>query len=168
MNVFITTGTLEFLDLMKKKYSNEKMILMLNNEHALLLHESNGPTVFQSSRKYEVIGSVGMLEHEGFMAFNNIPITEEGRPLFEHQMKNRLTLMGTAVGVKAIRILRPLKSETYIILTLWVNELQFQNWKNSKAYVEAPENNVFDSKSNIFSMPPYVTTYFINKEDKNK
>ena len=57
--------------------------------NSLLLHETAGKTVFQTPRRYEVIGSSGTLQENGYFVFNNIPVTDEGRPIFEHRFKER-------------------------------------------------------------------------------
>ncbi|MFD2443117.1 antibiotic biosynthesis monooxygenase family protein [Bacillus sp. CGMCC 1.16607] len=168
MNIFITAGTLEFLKITQRKFSKENMVLMLNNEHALLVHETNGSTFFQAPRKYEVIDSHGQLNHKGFVAMNNISIADEGKPVFEYQVKNRQRLTESMPGFKAIRFLKPLNSNTYIIFTLWENEKSYQNWKNSNVHSQIPGNGEFNTKSNLFTMPPYITTYFIYTEENSK
>ena len=65
------------------------MIVMHGEGNSLLLHETEGKTVFQTPRRYEVISSSGTLEENGFFAFNNIPVTDEGRPIFEHRFTKR-------------------------------------------------------------------------------
>ena len=48
MNVYITTGTYDFLKKLKDKHSNETIFIMQNGENTLLLHETSGKTVFAS------------------------------------------------------------------------------------------------------------------------
>ena len=43
-------------------------------------------------------------------------------------------------GFKAIRVLRPLEGDTYVILTLWEEEKAFQDWQQSNSYQEAHKN----------------------------
>ncbi|WLR53946.1 antibiotic biosynthesis monooxygenase [Mesobacillus subterraneus] len=167
MNLYITSGTPDFLLKLKEKHSGETMILMNNNQSSLLVHETGKKTVFSSPRKYEVIDSSGSLDHEGFAVFNNIPVTDEGRPLFEDRFLNRPRLIEKEPGFVAIRVLRPLSSNTYIIMTIWENEGAFENWQKSKAYENAHKKRGteagIDARPNIFESASYVSKYYIEK-----
>ena len=172
MNVFITTGTREFLQKVKEKHADQHLFFMGNAEHALLLHETPGKTVFSSPRKYEVVDGRGELKVEGYVVMNNIPVTEEGRPGFEFRFKNRAGLIEKEPGFSALRILRPLNSDTYVILTMWKDQEAFMNWKNSSSFQTAHnkdhknlDNPDFNKK--IFSGSAYVTQYsLISEEDQ--
>lgn len=168
MNVYITSGTADFLMKMKEKHSGETLVLMNNNESAILVHESSGETLFNEPRRYEVIDSAGSLDQAGFAVFNNIPVTDEGRPLFEDRFLNRPRLIENEPGFVAIRVLRPLSSNTYIILTVWKNEGAFEAWQKSKAYEHAHKNRgteagIDSTKPNIFESASYVSKYYIGE-----
>ncbi|MDP4163436.1 MAG: antibiotic biosynthesis monooxygenase [Bacillota bacterium] len=169
MNLYMTTGTFDFLKTIKDKNPEEKMMLMQNGEGALLLHETIGKTVFSTPRKYEVLDSVGELDDNGFVVMNNIPVSEEGRPVFEYRFKNRAGMIEQEPGFVAIRVLRPLSNDTYIILTVWENADAFQNWQNSKAYEKAHEKRGteqgIDAKPNVFSGSSYVTKYIVPENE---
>lgn len=170
MNVYITTGTFDFLQQLKEKHSNETIFLMQNGENTLLLHETEGKTVFSAPRGYEVVDGKGTIEQKGFVVMNNIPVTDEGRPVLEYRFKNRAGLIEKEPGFIAIRVLRPIKSDTYIILTVWEKESDFNKWTNSTAFHQAhPKKD--DAKqvqtappTNIFSGPSYVTKYKLISE----
>ncbi|MBO1912634.1 hypothetical protein J4G37_48520, partial [Microvirga sp. 3-52] len=116
MNIFLTSGTMSFMESVRKRYANEQMIVMHGGGNSVLLHETEGKTVFQTPRRYEAISSSGTLTEDGFFAFNNIPITDEGRPIFEHRFQSQIQDITGEPGFVAFRLLRPLNSETYIIL----------------------------------------------------
>jgi heme oxygenase (mycobilin-producing) len=163
MYLYMTTGTSNFLKIIKEKNPKESLLLMENTEHALLLHETNGPTIFKTSRKYEIFEAVGHLELEkGFVAMNHVPVAEEGKPLFEHHIKKKFGL-----GVNSLRMLRPINSDVYIILTIWENELSFKTWQKTKAYTDAfvgvNSNIGIAAKTNLFSSNPYIATYYIKE-----
>lgn len=169
MYIFITTGTYNFMKKLQEKHTSEKIILMENSEDATLLHETNNKTVFQSPRKYEVIDASGELADHGFVVFNNIPVTDEGRPIFEYRFKGRARAIENTPGFIAIRVLRPLDSDTYVILTQWQDRESFTNWKDSKEFQQAhemkkPEAGV-NKQPHIFSSPSYVTTYIVPHEN---
>ncbi|MDO7486404.1 antibiotic biosynthesis monooxygenase [Peribacillus frigoritolerans] len=107
---------------------------MQNPDTAVLLHETTGKTIFSSPRKYEVVDGKGNLQDHGYVVMNNIPVSEEGRPVFEHRFKNRAGFIENEPGFVALRILRPINSETYVILTIWEKQADFLNWKNSSSF----------------------------------
>lgn len=163
MNTYITYGTINHLQNVKENHPDEKMLIMINEEdQALLLHEANGPSVFNEGRHYEILDQAGNLKESGFAVLNNIPVNDEGRPLFEYRFNNRARTIENETGFVAIRVLRPLNSDTYIILTLWKSEKDFLNWQNSKAYDQAHKkrgtSDGMDQQS-IFPRPSYVTKY---------
>jgi heme oxygenase (mycobilin-producing) len=170
MKIYMTNGTFDFLKTVQNKNSAEKMVLMQDADNALLLHETEGKTLFNEPRSYEVLDSTGSLESRGFIVMNNIPVTEEGRPLFEYRFKNRAGAVENEPGFISIRVLRPLSSDTYVILTQWESEKDFKNWQDSKAYEKAHEKRGTDQgidvqRPNIFARPSFVTTYYIPEAD---
>ncbi|MFE8700265.1 antibiotic biosynthesis monooxygenase family protein [Cytobacillus sp. FJAT-54145] len=170
MKLYITTGTYDFLKKLKDQNSQETIVLMQDGETNLLVHETSGETIFNEPRRYEVIDSSGTIENGGFVVMNNIPVTEEGRPIFEFRFKNRAGLIEQEPGFVGIRVLRPLNSDTYVILTVWENEKSFLDWQTSKAYEKAhekrgTEKGVDQQQPNIFSRPSYVTKLIIPEEE---
>lgn len=169
MNIYMTNGTYDFLARLKEKHSDQTVVLMHEADNALLLHETSGKSFFSAPRKYEVIDSSGELQGAGFAVFNNIPVSDEGRPVFEYRFKNRARLIENEPGFKAIRVLRPLSNDTYIILTLWESEQSFLNWQESKAYEKAhekrgTEKGIDTQQPQIFTSASYVTKYHISAE----
>lgn len=162
--IYITTGTLAYLQTVKEAYANEKMVLLDGGDAAVLVHETEGETVFHEPRRYEVIEAVGELGG-AFVVCNNIPVTEEGRPLFEYRFSQRARLIETEPGFVAIRVLRPLSNDTYIIMTCWEGKEHFENWQRSKAFERAHgkrETAPHEEKQpSIFPRPSYVTKYTV-------
>jgi len=169
LNIYITAGTIDYLTKVKNKYPNENMLLMTaDGESAVILHETSKDTLFNHPRKYEVIDATGSFENATFVVMNNIPVTDEGKPLFEYQFKNRQRQIENQPGFVAIRVLRPLASNTYVIMTLWENQKAFENWKSSesfhKAHKKSAGSNAAQSPA-IFAGPSYTTTYSIAEEE---
>ncbi len=170
MNIFMTSGTPAFMASLRKKHAGELMIVMRGEGNTLLLHETNGKSVFQTPRSYEVIGSSGTFEENGYFVFNNISITDEGRPVFEHRFKGQERTLDAEPGFIAFRLLRPLNSDTYIVMTEWSNITYYTMWKNSSSFkhthfMDQSEAGV-DSTLHIFTSAPSVTTY-IAKENED-
>lgn len=89
MNFYITYGTVDFLKKIAQQHGLEKMLFMKGLDSAILFHETDGKSVFQAPHSYDIIDQSGALEQPGFAVLNNIPVTEEGRSLFETRFKNR-------------------------------------------------------------------------------
>ncbi|KOO47868.1 antibiotic biosynthesis monooxygenase [Viridibacillus sp. FSL E2-0187] len=171
MNIYLTSGTPEFMESLRKKYSNEKMIVLHGSGNSMLLHETEGKSVFQTPRSYEVIDSINELEDKGFFVMNHLPVSDEGRPLFEHRFLSRSHVIESDPGFKAYRLLKPINSETYIVLTEWSGPTSFEAWKVSKAYKDAFENQVAAvgiENRNIFTSKAYVTTYTTAKNEETE
>lgn len=144
-------------------FPNSRLIYMTNGEEAAVLFEAEGSSPVQGFEGYQVLDAVGDINDGYFAVFNNIPVTEEGRELFESRFKNRAGMVEKEPGFAAIRVLRPLGSDTYIILTLWKDEKSFTDWQESQAYGHAhakrgTEDGI-DKRPNIFPRPSYVKTY---------
>ncbi|HYK72025.1 MAG TPA: antibiotic biosynthesis monooxygenase [Pseudoneobacillus sp.] len=170
MKIHITVGTPHFLYKKMQNHSAETMLLMENTEQAVLIHETNGASIFNEPRSFDILASKGQLIHEGFVVMHHFNVTEEGKPLFEYRLKDSLEMLDTQAGLLAIRCLRPLQSRTYMIVTIWDNEGNFQKWKNSKGYEQFQlflyKDSGIDSIPNIFSNPSSISTYYTSaKED---
>lgn len=165
MNFYIGAGTLEYLRKIAENNPDEQMKILTNEEGALLLHETSGESVFKEPRKYTVLDAFGVIGDSGLAAMNYVPVTDEGRPLFEYEIKDQLKQMEARSGFLAVRVLRPLSSsQSYLVLTIWQEEEAFKSWKSSSSYLASfsPANGA-DPKQKIFSSAPYVKTYSINE-----
>lgn len=138
-------------------------IQLQNEEEAVVLYEVEDETILQNAEVYEVLNAVGHIKDGGYAVFNNIPVTDEGRELFESRFQNRAGMVEKEPGFAAIRVLRPLQSDTYTILTLWKDEQSFKDWQESQAYGQAHAKRGttegIDKRPNIFPRPSFVTTY---------
>jgi len=163
MYIYLTSGTPDFMQLLELEHPEETMISLQGEENTVLLHETVESTIFESPRKYEILDQSGELHSKGFFVFNNIPVTDEGRPIFEQRFQNRARAIENEPGFVAIRVMRPLNSDTYIILTEWSEESAFKAWQSSQAYNTAHKkrgtDEGIDKRPNIFAGPTYVKTY---------
>lgn len=172
MKIFLTSGTMDFMESLEKRFSTEHMIVMHGSGTSILLHETAGKTLFQTPRRYEVVDSSGTLQKEGFFAFNHIPVTDEGKPIFEHRFLSHSDTIPTTSGLIAFRLLRPTDSDTYIILTQWTEKKSFELWKKSTFYTflhAKDEAGIgLDKGPHIFSSAPYLTTYKSESDETEK
>lgn len=162
MNIYMTTGTIDFMEKVKDKHAKETIYLMNGGGHTLLLHETEGDSVFQTPRRYEVAGSFGNLSEPGFFAMENIAVSDEGKPVFEHQYKELGSQLQNLPGFIAFRLLRPVGSDTYVVLTEWTEERLYRMWRDSPGYKLSDPNEFLDQGGavmHIFTSAPYTATY---------
>ncbi len=163
MNLYMTTGTYDFMKKLREKHAQDTMVLMQGENTTLLLHETEGKTIFQTPRRYEVVDGTGEFREKGFFVMNNIPVADEGRPVFEHRFKNRAGAIENEPGYIAFRVLRPKGSDTYVVLTEWESPAFYEKWKESQAFAKAHADKPADAsdtpRANIFSGSSYITTY---------
>lgn len=174
MNIYLTSGTYDYL---WKKYENEfsKETLMLmqdiNSDRAILLHESQAPSFFKEPRSYDILFTNGKLENKGFITMNHIPVSDENKPIFEHNTMKYLT-SNTNRNMQAIRFLRPRKGDTYIIFCLWEEKANYIKWKqqpeNANALIGKNNETAWNSSQHsIFNGKPYFVQLTIPDEEKS-
>lgn len=168
MKIYITSGTYDFLNKIKNKHSKEQLLLMQNSENTVLVHETERKTLFSMPRSFEVLESYGPLSQDAkFAVMNHIPLTDEERPLFEYRFKNKHALLQSQPGFVSLRILRPIKANIYVILTLWETEKAFKDWQSSSSFISFFKETSSASKSlQLFSGGAFSKYYFINQQEK--
>lgn len=163
MNIHVTYGDVSELKSIKDSLTTEHLVLMELGNEAALIQENDGSAGFAEADSYTVLDASGEIIDGNYAVFNNIPVTQEGREVFEQRFMGRARKIEDTEGFSAIRVLRPLESDTYVILTMWNDEASFKAWQNSQAYATAHQkrgtDEGIDKKPNIFSRPSFVTTY---------
>ncbi|HSH24570.1 MAG TPA: antibiotic biosynthesis monooxygenase [Massilibacterium sp.] len=153
-----------YLSLIRTKdttFTKHRWIRFIGDEGTLLMRE----TVKHPGEECEVfsiLDATGSFIPNGYLVLNNIPVTEEGRDLFEERFMNRKRLVEKEKGFVAIRVLRPLSHDTYVILTMWESEDSFKQWQTSKAYHHAHKKRGTQEgidQKDIFPRPSFVETY---------
>ncbi|WP_431800240.1 antibiotic biosynthesis monooxygenase family protein [Halobacillus andaensis] len=159
MTVSMTNGTLNYLAKLQQEYP--ELLLMQDQDKTVAYYEGEKASFFAEGRDFEVVESSGEVQSTGFVVMNNIPVSDEGRPVFEDRFKKRAGSVENMEGFQAIRILRPVKGNTYVVFTQWRNEQSFENWKNSQAFEKAHENSGPQSKEkpSFIDGKPYITKY---------
>ena len=165
MHIYITTGTFHFLKRIQEKQANLPLILLNNPKTAALIHETEGKTLFSSPRKFEVSDGFGSIKQEGFFALYHIPVSIEDRPSFEFELKTKLASLNNQYGIHAMRLLRPIKSDTYVVMTSWENEQAYAKWDSGKLFTN--KSNPFNTQI-LFTSNPYTVTYHAYKEENNQ
>lgn len=161
MTVYMTNGTLDYLTKLQNKYFTEAIFLMEEEDGGLAYYEGD-KEIFDEPRTFDLVDGKGELNNQGYVVMNNIPVTDEGRPLFEDRFKNRAGTIENSPGFQALRILRPKHGNTYVVMTQWQNEESFENWKNSQAFQKAhqhSDSNKAKEKPSFAAGPAYITKY---------
>ncbi len=168
MNFYMAFGTIDFLIKLQEKHRRENMTAFYNNETAILLHETTKKSVFAAPRKYEVLTAIGEIESATFSAFTYVPVTEEGKPLFEYNITQMGSVFQNSPGFIAFRSLRPLKSDTYIVVSFWEKESFYLDWTRSESFKQL-EQFIQKTKAGlnqtIFSGPVYTKTFHSISDD---
>lgn len=155
MKLYMTSGTPEFMQSIKDKHPNEDLYILHGAGNSVLIHETAGKSVFQVPRIYEILESHGNFSENGYFVLQHIPVSDEGKPIFEYQYTNLSSTVQSEPGFLALRVLKPLKSDTYIILTEWNGPNSYEVWEKS---VALDFTSVAD-KQQLFTSAPYISTY---------
>ena len=155
MKLFMTSGTPEYMLSIKNKYPNEDIYILHGAGNSVLIHETTGKSLFQVPRIYEILEARGNFSENGYFVLHHIPVSDEGKPIFEHQYTNLSPTTQSEPGFIALRVLKPLKSDTYIILTEWTGPSSYEIWEKS---VSLDFTSVAD-KQQLFTSAPYIATY---------
>lgn len=119
------------------------------------------------AKGYEIIDESGTLQQAGVIVLNNIPISKEGQAAFEERFLGRARAIEKTPGFVAIRVLRPLDDETYVVLTQWESEQAFRDWQQSSAYEKAHKkrntSEGLDQRPGVLSNKPYHKVYGVQQ-----
>lgn len=163
MKSFITNGTIDFLQKLTLKHPDISFSLMSNNSGALAYYEGE-KNVFSAGRTYDIITTKGDIAQEGFVVMNNIPITDEGKPVFEDAFKKQQDAVESMPGFRAFRLLRPKTGNTYVVFTQWESEIYFNHWKDSDEFKQAHKEQMTMPPA-YFAERPFINKYYMVIED---
>ncbi|WP_096270339.1 antibiotic biosynthesis monooxygenase family protein [Paucisalibacillus globulus] len=156
MNAYMTNGTIDFLMKLSDKYPAITFHFMSGPSNDVAYYEGTNQKVFQSGRDYEVLIQAGEIQEEGYVVMNNIPVTDEGRPIFEDNFKKRKGDVDGQTGFQAFRLLKPLKGNTYVVFTQWDSVNSYEQWKTSESFQKAHTGT---KPPAYFADRPFVNTY---------
>lgn len=166
LKAYMTNGTVDFLEKLEKKHPELLLKLMNNNEGALAYYEHPTKSIFQSGRTYEVLTTVGDVKATGYVVMNNIPVSIEGKPVFEDRFVNREQTVENMPGFQAFRLLRPTRGNTYVVFTQWASKTDFENWKNSPEFADAHKKQTAKPPA-YFAERPFISTFHMYVEEED-
>lgn len=162
----MTNGTISFLLNLQKKHPELDLYLMSGSGGGLAYYE-NDKNIFSNGRDYEVLVQRGSLKEDGFVMMNNIPATDEGKHILEDNFKKRNNNVDKMPGFQAFRFLKPLKGNTYVVLTQWRSADDFNNWKESEQFKEAHKDQAI-KKPAYFADRPFTASYHMYTEGEDE
>ncbi|SDJ88413.1 antibiotic biosynthesis monooxygenase family protein [Sediminibacillus albus] len=157
MKAQITHGTFDFLSKIKKEHKDKHIYLMQTDDATIAYYEGKHTSIFEQAREYESFVANGELKESGYVVMNNIPVTYEGRPLFEDQFKSRSGSMDDIQGFHALRVLRPLQGNKYVVLVQWDSQKSYQEWKESESFAKAHASSKQKKRPPYHAGPSYTT-----------
>lgn len=161
MNGYMTNGTYDFLEKLKDKHNFSPFLLMHNNIKSVAYYEDTNDSIFELSRNYEILEGTGTLQEVGFVSFTHIPVTEEGRPIFEMDYKGKVKKLAGIDGLEAARVLRPFTGNDYILLIEWRDQKAYQSWENIDPIFH-------EEKASYIAKEPYNETFQVGKEEEDE
>ncbi|RYG72845.1 antibiotic biosynthesis monooxygenase [Lentibacillus lipolyticus] len=165
MNAYMTNGTLDFLKKLPEKHPDIPFYFMKEGTSTLVYYEGNRKNIFASGRSYEIVTENGDLQTDGFVVMNNIPVADEGKATFEDKFKQRQQNVESMKGFQAFRLLRPTNGNTYVVMTQWASESDYDNWKNSDQFKQAHKGGADAKPPAYFLDQPFVTSYYMIEVD---
>lgn len=164
MWAFMTTGTYSFLKQLEASKSQLDFYFMKSDSNILAYYESeNKKSEFAAGRSYEILFQTGNIHDDGFVVMNNIPVTDDNKPVFEDRFRNRSRKIEKMPGFVAFRLLKPLKGNTYVVLTQWESKKDYELWTESEQFKKAHDNRM--RKPAYFGDRPFLHTYNLIDED---
>lgn len=162
----MTNGTYHFLKTLIDKHPHIHFHFMNNASGSLAYYEGQGKSIFSAGREYDIVIQSGQLLEKGFVVMNNIPVTEEGMPVFENHFKERQGKVDQMPGFQAFRLLRPTSGNVYVVLTQWASKKDYDLWKDSDAFNEAHQQQIVKPPA-YFASKPFVTTYMMIHDEED-
>ena len=162
MNIYLTSGTPDFMEKVVDKHAKEHIILLHGQANTVLLHESEKKSVFAVPRQFQVLDAKGQFEQRGYYVFHNISLTDESKEVFEQKWLSYSNVLKNNDALIAYRFLKPKKHDPYIIITQWAGPASYEVWTKTDIYKEqiAP---LFDKTSTLvndmFNAASHITTY---------
>jgi heme oxygenase (mycobilin-producing) len=163
MNFYTTSGTADFLQKLIDKHPNEQLILLSGTDKTVVLHETEGKSIFSLPKKYEVAATHGPIEQLGYYVLHHFSADGGNRDVLLQQFKTALDTFKTDLSLRAFRLLKPKKgSEQIVFLTHWSGPHSYEAWLASDSYKNQFEQLLKIEASavqKIFDGGNYVATY---------
>jgi|SRR5690625_2944977 len=161
MYAFMTTGTTHFLKNLTESHPKINFYFMKAAGNTLVYYEEDKKKgVFVSGKSYLILTENGPIEQFGFVSMQYIPVMEDVKPVFEDKMTNLFQQLKMVQGIKASRLLKQIKGNTYVIFILWNSENDYLKWnKTEEDFSQLVRQPAY------FGERPFTQTYHMMKEE---
>lgn len=99
---------------------------------------------------------------------NNIPVKEEYREDFEKRFLESGHFVSRAPGFIRNEVLRPIKGDSYVVVTYWNSMEEFTNWTQSeefrKAHANPPSKEMFKGENYLTIHEVFASTEKIEEQ----
>lgn len=160
MFFYMTSGTPEFMEKMFEDKRDIGLFLLHGQGNSVLFYETDKKkSIFATPRKFEVVDGRGSFEQRGYFAIENIPVVDEERAVFEGAVVKAVSSLHGDSACIAFRILRPVKSETFLIVTQWAGPVSYEKWKASASAFTELVGGATSFTQAMFTSKAYVSTF---------
>lgn len=164
MHAYMTNGTIDFLLRLQDKHPDLDFYFMSGSGGGLAYYEGE-KNIFVSGRGFDILIESGRMQKEGFVVMNNIPTTDEGKHILENNFQKRDSTIELMPGFQAFRFLRPIKGDTYVVMTQWRSDEDYNHWKESEQFQEA-HKDMDIKKPAYIPKRPFTSTYHMYTEEE--
>lgn len=167
MYASFTTGTYHFLKRLIQKHEHKhEFFFMKNNRTTVVYYEHERKrSIFAAGKTYQILASEGTFQTKGFVTMEHIPVASDAVSAFLGQAKNRFPDLAGRLGVVAIRLLKQVKKNEFVVLTQWKSDRYEEVWRTSPSY--AFQNlQQFARQSAYFAERPFVNKYYMVAKDE--
>lgn len=166
MYASFTSGTYHFLEQLTKKHLDKyNFYFMKNNRTTIVYYEhKRKKSIFVSGKTFSILKTYETIQPKGFVTMEHVPISGDGVSFFEGRAKKIFLDLTERRGVVAMRLLKQLKKNEFVIMTQWKSERDEQFWRNSPAYEYHNVRN-FARLSAYFAERPFVNSFYMVEEE---
>lgn len=166
MYFYMTSGTPEFMEKMFADKREVGLFLLHGQGNSVLFYETDKKkSIFATPRKFEVVVGRGSFEQRGYFAIENIPVADEERGVFEEAVVKAVSSLQNDSACIAFRVLRPVKAETFLIVTQWAGPVSYETWKAGASELTDLISGATSASQAIFTSKAYVSTFSAPKDE---
>lgn len=161
----ITSGTFHFLQKIADKHPRYQFYFMKNPQATVVYYEHDKKkSVFVSGRTHAILHASGEILPKGLITMEHIPVTDDGEKIFEERFQQQSSFLAKRFGVQAIRLLKQVRKQEFIILTQWQSAKELKIWQDSP-YFEKYDMKKSTRFSAYFADRPFTNEYTMIEEE---
>lgn len=135
-NIYITSGTEHYLRQVLEEHPTHSLQLLQNYSNAIILEESENPTVLKEAAAYRLLQSRGEMKGYGSVTFEYIMVRDEEIPIFLKMYQTIVSILSDTRGLQCIQLGQSKTQNKFLIITFWDSEKYYQAWKTTPYHAE--------------------------------